>query len=93
MTITAKCQATGAQIPLDKGFLVGNSHTGEWSFQSSQAPEKMADYAIPLGDVAASPQGLVDWLAHLREKSWFDPAKFFDFMVSFRRENNLFGHL
>ena len=90
---TAKCERTGHQILLSDGFLVANAGTGEWSFISLDAEEKSYDYHIAIAEFTKSPEALVDWMAHLNEKTWFKPTEFFDFFERFREDNNLFGTL
>lgn len=90
---TAKCERTGNKIPLSEGFFVADHTCGEWSFVSTDAPEKHGDYNVPVDDICKSPEALVDWIAHLNEKSWFDAKKFADFFARFRKENNLYGSL
>ncbi len=90
---TAKCERTNEQILLSDGYLVCNASTGEWSFISIDAEGHNFDYEIQLDRIVNSPEALIDWMAHLQEKSWFNPIKFFQFFDRFRRENNLYGSL
>ena len=90
---TANCERTGHPILLSDGFLVANAATGDWSFLSLDAEEESYNYYIAIAELTKSPEALVDWMAHLNEKSWFKQPKFFDFFERFRRENNLFGAL
>jgi hypothetical protein len=90
---TAKCERTGQQILLVDGFLVANAATGEWSFISIDAEEHSYDYHVAISALIKSPEALVDWMAHLHEKSWFKPTKLFEFFERFREENSLFGSL
>lgn len=89
----AKCEGTGNEISLAEGFLVADVFTGQWKFVSISAPERPSDYSVRLRELVKSPEALVDWLAHLDEKTWFDPAKFFAFFTRLRRDNKLFGSL
>ena len=91
MPKTAKCERTGKAIPIEDGFFVAEPGTGSWQFIAKGSPENHGDYDIAVSDLIKSPESLVDWLAHLRQKSWFDPAAFFDFFVRFRKDNSLFG--
>ncbi|MBN2208031.1 MAG: hypothetical protein JW759_01870 [Candidatus Coatesbacteria bacterium] len=91
MSKTAKCERTGNRIPIEDGFFVGSPLTGEWEFVSIDAPEARAEYNVRVGDLVGSPAALVDWLAHLREKTWFKPDLFFAFFTRFRKENELYG--
>lgn len=93
MGVAAKCQQTGASIDLAAGFFVADVHTGVWGFVSKDAPDRMGEYWIQASELVRSPEALVDWLAHLYEKSWFDPVKFFEFMHAFRKENDLYMKL
>lgn len=90
---TAKCERTGEQLLLSDGWLIADASTGEWSFVSTDAEDHAYDYYIELRALLKSPEALVDWLAHLNEKSWFEPRKFFAFFERLRRENNLYGAL
>jgi hypothetical protein len=90
---TAKCERTGHEILLSDGFLIANAATGDWSFVSLDAEEKSYDYHVAISDFTKSPEALVDWMAHLNEKSWFSPAKFFSFFERFRDKNALYGSL
>lgn len=40
-----------------------------------------------------SPASLVDWMAHMGEKTWFQPKKFFEFMDRLRDDNDLYESL
>ena len=90
---SAKCERKGEDVPLGNGFLVASTETGVWSFVSLDAPEVHGDYSIPVKDIVKSPEALVDWMAHLNEKSWFDANKLFDFFTRFRKDNDLFNSL
>ncbi len=90
---SAKCERTGKTIPISEGFFVADQTTGEWSFVGIGAPEKYGDYNVPIDDICKSPEALIDWIAHLSEKTWFDGKKFTDFFARFRKENNLYGAL
>lgn len=90
---TAICERTGHEILLTDGFFVANPVTGEWSFVSVDAPDQSTDYNVAASEIVKSPEALVDWIAHLNEKTWFDAKKFADFFSRFREENKLFGSL
>lgn len=92
MAVKAKCERTGATVELSKGFFVADALTGEWIFTSGNS-EQTSDYAVLVGEIVRSPEAFVDWMAHLSEKTWFKPDRFFAFMERFRRENDLFNHL
>jgi len=85
-----KCQRTNKEIELVDGFFVSPMHTGEWEFVSKDAPGNN-DYNIAVKALISTPEGLVDWLAHLSEKTWFSADNFFKFMYKFRAENNLYN--
>jgi len=87
----ARCERTGKRIPLREGFLVADASTGEWLFVSTNAPERAYDYDIQVASLVKSPEALVDWLAHLNEKSWFNPKKFFSYFERFRSDNDLYN--
>jgi len=93
MSVPAKCQRTGNEIQLEDGFFVASPFIGDWEFVSRDAPENHGDYNIAVKDLVKSPGALVDWFAHLREKTWFNPDQFFDFFKKFRNENGLYGCL
>ena len=85
-----KCQRTNNEIELIDGFFVSPRHTGEWEFVSLDAPSNN-DYNIAVKELVHSPEALVDWLAHISEKTWFSSEKFFKFMYNFRAVNNLYN--
>jgi hypothetical protein len=91
MSKKVKCDRTDKLIQLEDGFFTADPFTGTWQFVSANAPESGADYNIPVSDLIKSAESLVDWLAHIHQKTWFKPDLFFDFFVRFRRENGLFG--
>lgn len=88
---TATCERTGKKTLLADGFFVVDTHTADWSFICVTAPKRAGDYSIPVEDLVESPEELVDWIANLNEKIWFDAKKFADFFTRFRKSNNLFG--
>ena len=93
MSETAKCERTGNIIPIEDGFFVASPSTGEWQFVSVNAPEELGDYNVAVTRLIRSPAALVDWLAHLDEKTWFKPDLFFTFFTRLRKENKLYGHV
>ena len=90
---TAKCERTGQHTPLVDGYLVANIRTGQWSFVNVDADEYISDYNFPITDLIKSPEALVDWMAHLDDKTWFDPYTFFEFFKRFRKDNHLYNCL
>jgi len=89
----AKCQRTGNKTPIIDGFFAADYTSGEWSFISSSAPGGVNEYWTAVEDICKSPEALIDWIAHLNEKTWFSPQKFTDFFSRFREENSLYGAL
>lgn len=86
---TAKCDRTKREIKLLDGAFVAIVSTGEWSFVEAEAAEGYP-YGIAIAQLMRSPEALIDFLAHINEKPWFDAVKFAYFFTRFRRENNLF---
>jgi hypothetical protein len=78
---------------MSQGFFTGDPFSGEWSFTCVGAPQEGGEYNVPVAEIMKSPAALVDWIAHLNEKTWFDAKKFADFFTRFRKQNNLFGSL
>ena len=90
---TAKCERTGQEVTISNGFFVASKETGLWSFISKDAPEMPRDYSILVKDIVKSPEALIDWMANLNEKPWFDANKLMEFFTRFRKDNHLFGSL
>ena len=90
---SAKCERTGKQVSLADGFFIADPRSGEWSFVSKEAPERSTEYIVPIASIVRAPEALVDWMAHLNEKTWFDARKFMDFFTRFRRDNGLYKAL
>ena len=88
---TATCERTGEKILLREGFFTANPASGEWVFISKTAPEEHGDYPVPASELVNSVESFVDWMAHLAEKTWFVPVKFFAFFTRFREANKLYG--
>ena len=88
---TAKCDRTNSKTIMADGFFVAEPSTGEWLFVCKDAPDLPGDYCIKVADIFKSPAAFVDWIAHLNEKTWFDPNKFADFFTRLRKANNLYG--
>ena len=86
-----KCERTGKLIEIKDGFFASPNHSGDWEFVDRDAPSHN-DYNIKVSDLTQTPEALIDWLAHLNEKTWFDPKKFFDFIQDFRNRNGIFNH-
>ncbi len=93
MSKTAKCERTGKHVPIDECYFTADPISGEWEFICKEAPKKAGEYNIAVAALIKTPEALCDWLAHLSEKTWFNPAKFFGFFHRFRKANNLFHSL
>jgi hypothetical protein len=66
---------------------------GKWMFVSTDAPEDVNEYHFPIAYFFQSPSATIDWLAHLNEKSWFDPKSFCDMIDRFREATDSYGAL
>jgi hypothetical protein len=64
---------------LNTGFLVANSHTGEWFFcaTSEEADAIPYGYRFDDADQVTNQAQLIHALAHLATKTWFNPEQFF----------------
>jgi|SRR5450759_2731570 hypothetical protein len=82
--MTATSNSTGKQFLLRDGFFTANQASGEWKFTSKTTPKKRSEYHISVSDLIKSPESLCEWLAHISEKTWFDPVKFFAFFRRYR---------
>lgn len=82
------CDRTGAGVPLSEGLLVADQSSGNWSFISRDAQDPR-DYPVLLSKLIESPESLVDGIAHLFDKPWFDPVKFGEFFTRLRSQINL----
>jgi hypothetical protein len=58
---------------------------GRWMFVSTEAPEDVTEYHFEIEDFFKNPSSVVDWLAHLSEKEWFDAEDFLSMMHRFRQ--------
>ena len=90
---TAACERSGIKILLSDGFFVADPSTGEWSFVSVDAPARHGEYNVPVSSIIKSSESLVDWMANLNEKTWFNAKKFADFFTRFRKDNSLYNAL
>jgi hypothetical protein len=66
---------------------------GKWFFVSTEAPEDWNEYHFEIDRFFCSPASIVDWLAHLSEKSWFDAADFCTMIHRFRKATGSFFEL
>jgi len=92
------CEHSGIKIPLSEGVMACNcgpdvkiKDGGVWVFLCKKAADKSCYYTIEIAELIKSPEALVDWLAHLNEKGWFDAKKFINFFTRLRNENGLYG--
>lgn len=83
----AKCERTGKVIPLSEGAYVATPGSGEWEFNALDAPERPSDYGVAVARLSQSPEELVNWMALMSEKPWFDPKKLVDFFSRLRTQN------
>jgi hypothetical protein len=82
----ATCSKTKQPATIADGYFVADMQSGEWRFESNAAPEPGGfTYSVEVRQLVASPSELVDWLAHLSEKSWFASDKFFRAMHALRK--------
>ncbi|WP_193085972.1 hypothetical protein [Halomonas sp. FME65] len=73
-----KCDVTGQPVSLNDGVLVVNRETGQWYFCSQEGEEQVPNKSsFPPVDRVVDQEGLIDLLAYLGNKPWFDPARFF----------------
>lgn len=91
MSVKVKCENSGNEIDISEGFLTANQYTGQWKFTYDQNPEEQNNYYIYIGEIIESPEAFVDFLAHLRQKPWFNPDDFFDFILRFKQQNHIRG--
>jgi hypothetical protein len=87
----ARCQRTGKKIPLTEGYFCFEFGDKKWEFVCGDA-EETTEYCVPIDDLSASADRMIDWLGHLYEKTWFNPKQFFDFIQRFRRENEIYSN-
>lgn len=89
---TAKCERTGNVVLLTDGYFVADAEAN-WLFVCVDAPDNPGDYNIEVSSLIKSPEAFIDWMAHLREKTWFNADKFFKFFTQLRANNNLYHSL
>ena len=82
----ATCAQMKMPAAIADGWFVADLASGEWSFHGDGAPDPGGlTYSVEVQQLVISPAHLVDWLAHLSEKTWFRPDKFFRAMHDLRR--------
>ena len=74
---------------LDGFFSCPDPDKAEWQFICGSCPDEF--YDIQASRFFKSPEATVDWMAHLHEKRWFSPVKFFEFMDSMRTNGGFYG--
>lgn len=76
---SVECEICGKSLPLLEGyFSCPDMESGEWQLVCQECPDGFYDFEAKR--FFKSPASTIDWLAHLQEKIWFKPKKFFDFM-------------
>ncbi len=70
-------------------FSCPEPNTGEWQFVCVDCPGEAYDFAVER--FFRTPASTVDWMAHLHEKQWFRPRKFFDFIDRLRADGNFYS--
>jgi hypothetical protein len=84
------CDQCGKKLDLLKGWIsCSNKDAAEWAFVCKSCPEGF--YDIAASRFFRSTESMIDWLAHLKEKNWFDPRKFFEFMHRLRANGSFYG--
>jgi len=82
----ATCNKTNEPAAIADGYFVADIQSGEWTFEGEKAPDSGGfTYSVEVRQLVVSPSHLVDWLAHLSEKSWFSSDKFFRAMHALRK--------
>jgi hypothetical protein len=61
-----------------------------WIFVSADEVDQ-GGYEIEIDRFFDSPASTVDWLAHMREKDWFDANEFCDMLHRFRAVTDSYG--
>jgi hypothetical protein len=74
---------------LDGYFSCPDPDKAEWQFVCRACPDGVYDFSA--SRFFRSPESTVDWLAHLQEKRWFSPVKFFEFMDRLRANGGFYG--
>lgn len=86
----ATCSKTNTAAAIADGYFVADIRSGEWTFESAKALDTGGfTYSVSVRQLVVSPSHLVDWLAHLSEKTWFSSDKFFRAMHELRGNADL----
>lgn len=84
------CDHCKKEICLFDGWLsCPDVNAPDWQFVCKDCPDGF--YDIPASRFFHSAGSTIDWLAHLIEKRWFDPPKFFEFMDRLRANGGFYG--
>ena len=83
------CEECERKIKLLEGVFVVDKMTQKWSFICENCPKHPAS-TVPVGEIPArdffeSPERTIDRLVYIKSylHKWFDPEKFFDFIICF----------
>ena len=78
MVNVVKCDVTGQCLSLNDGFLVVRKDTGQWYYCSQEGVEHVPNRAIfPSLQYVNDQASLIELLAYLGNKPWFDAVQFF----------------
>jgi len=78
-----QCEICGKDLELMNGyFACFDVEAATWQFVCSDCPDLKYDFSV--ARFFGSPRETIDCLAHLQEKRWFKPDKFFEFMERLR---------
>ena len=77
------CEICGKDLNLLAGyFSCPDVNSGEWQVTCGDCPDGFYNFSVQ--SFFESPKATVNWLAHLHEKRWFKPDKFFELMERLR---------
>lgn len=85
MSMTAYCDITGKLISLNDGILVARTDTGQWLFCSPEGEQQVPNRTRFPPVYNLDQASLIDILAYLSIKPWFDPIQFFQKIAQLRR--------
>lgn len=83
---TPVCEKCGKESATSFSYI-----KGQWLFTGGCTSGKER-YYIMLEGFFKSPASTVDWLAHMYEKTWFEPNDFFDMIDRFREATQSYGY-
>jgi len=84
------CEVCNSQPAISFSFIDGGANPG-WKFTCSCAEEEM--YYITFESFFSAPPSMVDWLAHMNEKTWMNWMDFMNMMDRFREATQSYGRL